>query len=68
MYVCYVLVQYAAICHYRQLCVWAWSSPGQEIQTHTQLTIVVNAYLGSRLGFRLEEGILSGRHHALPTP
>ena len=30
--------------------------------------VVVSAHLQSLLGFRLEEGILSGRHHALPTP
>ena len=35
---------------------------------HLQCTWVVTAGLPSLLGFRLEEGIFSGRHHALPTP
>ena len=33
-----------------------------------QTTIVVIERCWVIMGFRLEEGILSGRHHALPTP
>jgi len=49
MYFLYVLVQYAAVCHYRRLCVpgvpilvksghrlYDQISPGQELQVHTR--------------------------------